>query len=67
MISWPAPSGKACKCKKKILWNCDESLKSCDKSTISCSGSLVFIQNVPILTNQKKPVGLDKVIVMDIK
>ena len=38
IISWPAPSGKACKCRYKFLqWTCAGSLVSCDKSHPKCS------------------------------
>jgi hypothetical protein len=40
MISWPAPSGKACECTAKmfkILWACVGSLVSCDVSQPKCA------------------------------
>jgi hypothetical protein len=36
MISWPAPSGKACKCNKN-LWACTGSVVSCDISQPKCT------------------------------
>ncbi len=35
-ISWPAPSGKACKCKYKGAWTCSGSLVSCDAKNEKC-------------------------------
>jgi hypothetical protein len=39
MISWPAPSGKACKCKRKTSWASGGPLASCDGSVVSCDVS----------------------------
>jgi hypothetical protein len=36
-ISWPPPSGKACKCKYKMGWTCGGSLTSCDTSQTKCA------------------------------
>jgi glycerophosphoryl diester phosphodiesterase len=36
-ISWPAPSGKACKCKYKGFWTCGGSLVSCNISHPKCA------------------------------
>lgn len=35
-ISWPAPSGKACKCKYKLFWTCSGSLVPCDSNHAKC-------------------------------
>jgi len=37
MISWPAPSGKACKCEYNFLWTCGGSLVTCDYSNTKCA------------------------------
>jgi glycerophosphoryl diester phosphodiesterase len=38
MISWPAPSGKACECQyKSLMWTCEGSLVNCDISHPKCS------------------------------
>jgi hypothetical protein len=37
IISWPAPTGKACQCTYKPLWTCKGSLVACDASLPKCS------------------------------
>jgi glycerophosphoryl diester phosphodiesterase len=35
-ISWPAPSGQACKCKYKGAWTCSGALVACDSGEEKC-------------------------------
>ena len=36
VISKPAPSGKACQCRYKLIWTCEGSLINCDTSLSKC-------------------------------